>query len=56
MGVAQIMLDDLDLSKLVMGWYKLFGTTSLVSAPTSLGLSRRGSMDSLIWLDPLNKL
>ncbi|XP_050353329.1 regulating synaptic membrane exocytosis protein 2 isoform X9 [Nymphalis io] len=29
MGVAQIMLEDLDLSNLVIGWYKLFGTTSL---------------------------
>ena len=33
MGVAQIMLDDLDLSNLVIGWYKLFGTSSLVSLP-----------------------
>lgn len=31
MGVAQIMLDDLNLSNIVIGWYKLFGTTSLVS-------------------------
>ncbi|PZC87031.1 hypothetical protein B5X24_HaOG201267 [Helicoverpa armigera] len=30
MGVAQIMLDDLNLSNIVIGWYKLFGTTSLV--------------------------
>lgn len=30
MGVAQIMLDDLDLSNIVIGWYKLFGTSSLV--------------------------
>ncbi|KAK2719047.1 hypothetical protein QYM36_006161 [Artemia franciscana] len=33
MGVAQIMLDDLVLSSLVIGWYKLFGTHSLVSLP-----------------------
>ena len=33
MGVAQIMLDDLDLSNIVIGWYKLFGTSSLVSMP-----------------------
>uniref|UniRef100_A0A1A9VQT9 Regulating synaptic membrane exocytosis protein 2 n=1 Tax=Glossina austeni TaxID=7395 RepID=A0A1A9VQT9_GLOAU len=32
MGVAQIMLDDLNLSNIVIGWYKLFGTTSLVRA------------------------
>ncbi|VVC92500.1 unnamed protein product, partial [Leptidea sinapis] len=30
MGVAQIMLDDLNLSNIVIGWYKLFGTTSLL--------------------------
>ncbi|XP_035704793.1 rab-3-interacting molecule unc-10-like isoform X2 [Folsomia candida] len=30
MGVAQIMLDDLDLSNIVIGWYKLFGTSSLI--------------------------
>ncbi|XP_055680172.1 regulating synaptic membrane exocytosis protein 2 isoform X1 [Lutzomyia longipalpis] len=29
MGVAQIMLDELNLSNIVIGWYKLFGTTSL---------------------------
>ncbi|XP_037808542.1 uncharacterized protein LOC119601591 isoform X9 [Lucilia sericata] len=30
MGVAQIMLDQIDLSNgIVIGWYKLFGTTSL---------------------------
>lgn len=29
MGVAQIMLDDINLSNIVIGWYKLFGTTSL---------------------------
>ena len=27
------MLDDLDLSNIVIGWYKLFGTSSLVSVP-----------------------
>lgn len=47
MGVAQIMLDDLNLSNIVIGWYKLFGTTSLVSGTSSLGLSRRSSMASL---------
>ena len=30
MGVCQILLDDLDVSQLVMGWYKLFKTTSIV--------------------------
>lgn len=47
MGVAQIMLDDLNLSNIVIGWYKLFGTTSLVSGPTLVGLSRRSSNASL---------
>uniref|UniRef100_A0A6P4EB48 Uncharacterized protein LOC108041826 isoform X1 n=2 Tax=Drosophila rhopaloa TaxID=1041015 RepID=A0A6P4EB48_DRORH len=48
MGVAQIMLDDLNLSNIVIGWYKLFGTTSLVSCPTNIGLgSRRSSIASL---------
>uniref|UniRef100_A0A182QZE1 C2 domain-containing protein n=1 Tax=Anopheles farauti TaxID=69004 RepID=A0A182QZE1_9DIPT len=46
MGVAQIMLDNLNLSHIVIGWYKLFGTTSLVSGPPSLGLSRRSSIAS----------
>ncbi|KAK2719048.1 regulating synaptic membrane exocytosis protein 1-like isoform X2 [Artemia franciscana] len=44
MGVAQIMLDDLVLSSLVIGWYKLFGTHSLVSLPP---VSKRGSSNSL---------
>lgn len=44
MGVSQIMLDDLDLSNIVIGWYKLFGTSSLVSLPT---FTRRGSVTSL---------
>ncbi|XP_073971839.1 rab3 interacting molecule isoform X4 [Rhodnius prolixus] len=29
MGVAQIMLDDLNLQDIAIGWYKLFGTSSL---------------------------
>lgn len=49
MGVAQIMLDNLNLSHIVIGWYKLFGTTSLVpsSHTPSIGLSRRSSIASL---------
>lgn len=35
MGVCQIFLDDLDLSQLVMGWYKLFSTTSLAQPPSA---------------------
>ena len=37
MGVAQILLDNLDLSHIVIGWYKLFGTSSLVSVPPGGG-------------------
>lgn len=32
MGVAQIKLDDLDLSSMAIGWYKLFTNSSLVNA------------------------
>ncbi|XP_055642503.1 uncharacterized protein LOC129779206 isoform X7 [Toxorhynchites rutilus septentrionalis] len=56
MGVAQIMLDNLNLSHIVIGWYKLFGTTSLVSGPPSLGLSRRSSIASLDSLKLKNNL
>ncbi|XP_039765697.1 regulating synaptic membrane exocytosis protein 2 isoform X13 [Pararge aegeria] len=35
MGVAQIVLDDLNLTNIVIGWYKLFGTTSLLQDSTS---------------------
>lgn len=41
MGVAQIMLDDLDLSNIVIGWYKLFGTSSLVSVPPGGGKDKK---------------
>ena len=41
MGVAQIMLDDLDLSNIVIGWYKLFGTSSLVSVPPGGGKEKK---------------
>lgn len=54
MGVAQIMLDDLNLSNIVIGWYKLFGTTSLVSGSTTLSLSRRSSITSFESLKLLN--
>ena len=49
MGVAQIMLDNLNLSHIVIGWYKLFGTTSLVpNHHANIGLgSRRSSIASL---------
>lgn len=47
MGVSQIVLDNLNLSNIVIGWYRLFGTTSMVSGPPSVGLSRRSSISSL---------
>ncbi|TSV28435.1 Regulating synaptic membrane exocytosis protein 2 [Bagarius yarrelli] len=40
MGAAQILLDDLDLSNMVIGWYKLFPPTSLVD-PTLAPLSSK---------------
>ncbi|XP_019632751.1 PREDICTED: regulating synaptic membrane exocytosis protein 1-like isoform X10 [Branchiostoma belcheri] len=47
MGVAQIVLDDLDLSTMVIGWYKLFPTSSLVQPATFGPPLRRASMTSL---------
>ena len=41
MGVAQIMLDDLDLSNIVIGWYKLFGTSSLVNVRPGGGKDKK---------------
>ncbi|XP_056674472.1 regulating synaptic membrane exocytosis protein 1 isoform X41 [Monodelphis domestica] len=46
MGVAQILLEDLDLSSMVIGWYKLFPPSSLVD-PTLAPLTRRASQSSL---------
>uniref|UniRef100_A0A3B3I842 C2 domain-containing protein n=1 Tax=Oryzias latipes TaxID=8090 RepID=A0A3B3I842_ORYLA len=46
MGVAQILLEELDLSSTVIGWYKLFPTSSLVD-PTLAPLTRLASQTSL---------
>ncbi|CAH2248892.1 regulating synaptic membrane exocytosis 1 isoform X42 [Pelobates cultripes] len=46
MGVAQILLEELDLSSVVIGWYKLFPTSSLVE-PAMTPLTRRASQSSL---------
>ncbi|XP_061601716.1 regulating synaptic membrane exocytosis protein 1-like isoform X2 [Cololabis saira] len=46
MGVAQILLEDLDLSSTVIGWYKLFPPSSLVD-PTLAPLTRLASQTSL---------
>ncbi|XP_029950929.1 regulating synaptic membrane exocytosis protein 1 isoform X2 [Salarias fasciatus] len=46
MGVAQILLEKLDLSSTVIGWYKLFPPSSLVD-PTLASLTRRASQSSL---------
>ncbi|KAF7245843.1 Regulating synaptic membrane exocytosis protein 3, partial [Varanus komodoensis] len=46
MGMAQIVLEELDLSSAVTGWYKLFPTSSL--ADSTIGpLTRRLSQSSL---------
>ncbi|XP_068093912.1 regulating synaptic membrane exocytosis protein 2 isoform X41 [Hyperolius riggenbachi] len=46
MGVAQILLDEMELSNMVIGWYKLFPPSSLVD-PTLAPLTRRASQSSL---------
>ncbi|XP_036411264.1 regulating synaptic membrane exocytosis protein 2-like isoform X4 [Megalops cyprinoides] len=46
MGAVQILLDDLDLSNMVIGWFKLFPPSSLVD-PTMATLTRRASQSSL---------
>ncbi|XP_026215821.1 regulating synaptic membrane exocytosis protein 1-like isoform X4 [Anabas testudineus] len=46
MGVAQILLEELDLSSTVIGWYKLFPPSSLVD-PTLASITRRASQSSL---------
>ncbi|KAM9723427.1 regulating synaptic membrane exocytosis protein 2 isoform 6-T6 [Menidia menidia] len=46
MGAVQILLDELDLSNMVIGWYKLFPPSSLVD-PTLAPLTRRASQSSL---------
>uniref|UniRef100_A0AAY4EZN2 Regulating synaptic membrane exocytosis 1 n=1 Tax=Denticeps clupeoides TaxID=299321 RepID=A0AAY4EZN2_9TELE len=46
MGVAQILLEELDLSSTVIGWYKLFPPSSLVD-PTIATQTRMASQSSL---------
>ncbi|KAM9769459.1 regulating synaptic membrane exocytosis protein 3-like isoform 3-T3 [Menidia menidia] len=46
MGVSQVLLEELDLSSTVIGWYKLFPPSSLVD-PTLASLTRRASQSSL---------
>uniref|UniRef100_A0A8C1TDB9 Regulating synaptic membrane exocytosis 2 n=1 Tax=Cyprinus carpio TaxID=7962 RepID=A0A8C1TDB9_CYPCA len=46
MGAAQILLDDLELTNMVIGWYKLFPPTSLVD-PTLAPLSSKPPDSSL---------
>ncbi|XP_028325110.1 regulating synaptic membrane exocytosis protein 1 isoform X19 [Gouania willdenowi] len=46
MGVAQILLEELDLTSTVIGWYKLFPPSSLVD-PTLAPLTRLASQTSL---------
>jgi hypothetical protein len=48
MGVAQVMLDDLDLTSLIIGWYKLYPSSSLVSShQQGQSLTRNLSLTSL---------
>ncbi|XP_046875549.1 regulating synaptic membrane exocytosis protein 2 [Hypomesus transpacificus] len=44
MGAAQILLDDLDLSNMVIGWFKLFPPTSLVD-PTLAPLTSKAALE-----------
>ncbi|XP_029427476.1 regulating synaptic membrane exocytosis protein 3 [Rhinatrema bivittatum] len=46
MGMAQILLEELDLSTMVTGWYKLFPTSSLADSSIA-PLTRRMSQSSL---------
>ncbi|XP_028302447.1 regulating synaptic membrane exocytosis protein 4 [Gouania willdenowi] len=46
MGVARILLEELDLSSMVIGWYKLFPTSSMVD-PKMAPLIRHYSQMSL---------
>ncbi|KAM9321660.1 regulating synaptic membrane exocytosis protein 3 [Gastrophryne carolinensis] len=46
MGMAQILLEELDLSAIVTGWYKLFPTSSLADSSIA-PLTRRLSQSSL---------
>ncbi|NWX58602.1 RIMS4 protein, partial [Promerops cafer] len=46
MGVARVLLEELDLSTLAIGWYKLFPTSSMVD-PATGPLLRQSSQLSL---------
>uniref|UniRef100_A0A3B3R1Q7 Regulating synaptic membrane exocytosis 2 n=1 Tax=Paramormyrops kingsleyae TaxID=1676925 RepID=A0A3B3R1Q7_9TELE len=51
MGAVQILLDDLDLSNMVIGWFKLFPPSSLVDstlAPLTRGASQTSLDSSLV--------
>ena len=43
MGVAQIHLNDLDLSNMVIGWYKLFTSSSLMGPHGTMTTTTTGS-------------
>lgn len=46
MGVARVLLEELDLTTLAVGWYKLFPTSSMVD-PATGPLLRQASQLSL---------
>lgn len=47
MGVVQIALNDLNLANIVIGWYKLFHPSSLITLPGSLGGQINRSLPSM---------
>lgn len=59
MGAVQIVLDDLDLSNIVIGWYKLFNTDSFINlqpgGKTSSG-SVSGGRSGMICADSSSNL
>ena len=46
MGVAQIMLNRIDFSTMVIGWYKLYTNASLTTAHHGMTTSTSGSFGS----------
>jgi len=46
MGVVQIHLDDLDMSQMVIGWYKLFNASSMTNTMTGSSKALRQTISS----------
>lgn len=48
MGVAQIVLNELDLSTMVIGWYKLYSVSSLMTDCNAIAtLSHNNSLNNI---------